>query len=101
MTHLPSNFCECKPTLNYTETGKRNNTFDLVVTDIGIVGCGKIKIQKYPSREEPCISNGAEQWHPYSVSLDFECLLKKIKNTKIRNTTYRVIKKDCLSWQYN
>jgi hypothetical protein len=22
MTHLPSNFCECKPTLNYTETGK-------------------------------------------------------------------------------
>jgi hypothetical protein len=26
-------------------------TFDLVVTAIGIVGCGKIKIQKYPSRE--------------------------------------------------
>jgi CRISPR/Cas system-associated endoribonuclease Cas2 len=47
------------------------------------------------------ISNGAEQWHPYSVSLDFECLLKKIKNTKIKNTIYRVIKKDCLSWQYN
>jgi hypothetical protein len=23
------------------------------------------------------ISNGAEQWHPYSVSLDFECLKKK------------------------
>jgi hypothetical protein len=30
---------------------KENNTFDLVVTAIGIVGCGKIKIQKYPSRE--------------------------------------------------
>jgi hypothetical protein len=30
-------------------TNKRNNTFDLVVTAIGIVGCGKIKIQKYSS----------------------------------------------------
>jgi hypothetical protein len=30
---------------------RRGNTFDLAVTAIGIVGCGKIKIQKYASCE--------------------------------------------------
>jgi hypothetical protein len=33
-------------------------------------------------------SNGAEQWHPYFVSLDFECLLKKMKNKK--NKKYNI-----------
>jgi hypothetical protein len=40
-----------KLALFLTDVKKRNNTFDLVVSAIGIVGCIKIKIQKYPSCE--------------------------------------------------
>jgi hypothetical protein len=32
---------------------KRNNTFDLVVTAIGIVGCAKIKIRSTPLVNNP------------------------------------------------
>jgi hypothetical protein len=40
-----------KLALFLTDVKKRNNTFDLVVSAIGIVGCIKIKIQKYASCE--------------------------------------------------
>ena len=45
-----------------------------------------VEMPKYFNRKY--ISNGAELYHPYDITLDFECTLKKINQKITDNTKY-------------
>ncbi|KAL1489056.1 hypothetical protein ABEB36_014001 [Hypothenemus hampei] len=66
----------CNISINIYEF--KNTTIDLIHLKIPSI---ENNIRKYKS-------NGAEQFHPYTITLDFECTLKKIDNKITDSTKY-------------